>query len=367
MTDIEEIIQKIEGAIGKDKASEQEIWCRVKCLCEKGLQQFVPDSPVKNLTQLITELQPLTEKKDTENMLTGFTDLDKLTGGFSKGEFIVIGGRPAMGKTQFLINLSLNLSKTDPVLYLTFDLSEKILSYRILATLSEINAHKISEFQLTEQERKLVNNAANKVRDYQLSVSETPHKSVDMLITYCIKQIKEHNLKVIVLDYLQLLDYNRYRRYNRDAEVDEICRKLKDLAKEYQVCIIAASQLNRSVEYRTHMGGDDRRPQLSDLRESGSIEQYADKVFFLYRPEYYKITVDEYGNDLTDVIEIIVAKNSQGPTGEILLRKKADFSTIENYDSDITSAFTGRLKELGMEDSFNKLVDTFGLKSDAPF
>jgi replicative DNA helicase len=367
----EEIIRKIEGAAGTDDATGQEIWRRVKLLCEDELRQLASDTPPKSVSRLVSDALTQVDGRDTDGLMpSGFDSLDKLTGGFAEGEFVVVGARPAMGKTQFLVCLSLNLSRNCPVMFLTYDLPETLLSYRILASLSGIEACRISRRQCTPQEQERLNHTADQPYDYQLSVAGTPHRSVDMLIPYCIRQIREHGIKVIVLDCLQMLDYSRYRRYNRDAEMDEICRKLRELAKEHQVCIIASSQLNRSVENRSVMEG--KRPQLSDLRESGSIEQYADKVLFLHRPEYYGIVEDECGENLTGRMEVMVAKNTRGATGDVRLKINAGFTGFTEEDRDgedmlSLDTFRYRLAELGLEAPFDKLTDTFDLKPKLPF
>ena len=344
MIDTENVIRKIESRIGKDDASEQEIWLRIKQLCMHELQSLLPDTPPKNLAQLTEEL--FAGKKLQNSMPTGFQTLDRLIGGFSEGEFVVVGGRPAMGKTLFLLQTALNMSKKYPVMYLSYDLSDYRLICRILSILSGVEPQNIANDRLDEQEKSQLELAKKKLNDYQLTINAEACKSIDILVEYCIQQIKNQGVKVIILDFLQMLNYKYLRRYNRDVEIDEICKKLKELAKEHKVCIIAASSLNRGVENR--IGSDGKRPQLCDLRDSGSIEQMADKVLFLHRPEYYRMFVDERGDSLTGVLEVIVAKNIAGIVGDIRLMLSNNRLTIEESIS-ISDNFIDKIKELGIE------------------
>jgi replicative DNA helicase len=250
-------------------------------------------------------------------MPTGFLTLDNVIGGFSEGEFIIVGGRPAMGKTLFLLQTGLNMSKKCPVLFLSYDLTEYPLTCRILSILSGIDLRGIENNPLTEDEKIKLELSKNELDNYQLIINTNACNSIDTITEYCVQQIKNQGVKIIIVDYLQLLNHKNFRHSNREAEIDEICKKLKNLAKEYKVCIISASSINRNIEGRG--GKDGKRPQLSDLSKNGGIEQMADKILLLYRPNYYKIFEDDYGNPLTFVLEVIVAKNIGGTTGNIQL------------------------------------------------
>jgi replicative DNA helicase len=355
--EMENILKKIENAIGKDTISEQETWLRIKQLCTHELQSLLPNAPLKNLAQLAEEF--FAGKTLQNCMPTGFLPLDNAIGGFSEGEFVVVGGRPAMGKTLFLLQIALNMSKTVPVMYISHDLSDYLLICRILSNLSGIDSQKIANNQFTEQEKSQLELAQKELSNYQLTINAEVEKSIDVLVEYSIQQIKNQGVKVICIDYLQLLTYHRYRRYNRDAEVDEICKKLKSLAKEHKVCVIAASALNRGIEGRA--GLDGKRPQLSDLRESGGIEQMANKVLLLHRTEYYRIIEDCAGNSLLGIMEVIIAKNTAGMTGDIRLKFSAEYGRITTFEKDTESVsdnFINKIRELGME---------MGMNSEVPF
>jgi len=340
MTDKENILKKIENAIGQGNTSEQETWLRIKQLCTGELQSTLLNTPPKNLTQLTEEFFA---GKKLRNMSTGFPSLDKATGGFCEGELVVVGGRPAMGKSLFLLHIGLNMSKQYPVMYLSYDLSDYLLFSRIISIMSGVPPFRTVQNQLTAEEKNRLELAQKELSNYRLTINAEACNSIDMLVEYCIQQIANQGVKVIILDFLQMLNYKHLRRYNRDAEIDEICKRLRDLAKEYKVCIITASSLNRGVEGRT--GLDGKRPQLSDLRDSGSIEQMADKVLLLHRPEYYGIIEDCNGNSLRGLLEVIVAKNVAGITGDVRLMFRSELGKIE----DISSDFIDKIRSVGAD------------------
>jgi len=303
----------------------------------------------KNITALVEELQHqlIEGTPQTTFIKTGFDNLDKLIGGISLGEFMVIGGRPAMGKTQLLINLSLNISLTIPVLYITFDLSEYLLTSRFISSVSGIPTFTMLEHHFDPQQKEVLFAINKEFSKRQLYIHDFGNHSIEAVVAQCLKQIDELGIKVIMIDYLQFMNSGTSRHYReRELEVSNICRELKNMAKEHHVCVIVSCQLNRSVECR----GGYKRPYLSDLRESGSIEQIADKVLFIHRPEYYGICQDVNGDSLIGVAEIIVAKNRIGRLGECPLYFRSDYPNLQNDTNDIlTKSFyfsPSRLQEL---------------------
>jgi replicative DNA helicase len=259
---------------------------------------------------------------------TDFRDLDEKIGGFSPGELIVIGGRPGMGKTQMLVNLALNISMRVPVQYFTFDLSSTLLANRFMATLSGIPARKLLQLDLMEGEKFKLASLQNDMSSRKLFVNDSCSNSISALKLHCLEQIKEHGIKVIIVDYIQMMSSNRYRN-NRELEVSYISRELKNFAKDNNVCVITTSQLSRGVETRS-MGS--KKPHLSDLRESGSIEQDADKVIFIYRPEYYSISEDEDGNSTDLMTILIIAKNRNGAVDEVRIRRNKEFTSFMDFE-----------------------------------
>lgn len=338
----QELQHKIENLLGQtQQVDDREVMSQLKQLFYETESQHIKDAEVKNIATLVAEsVRKLNEEKIGSTAInTGFEHLDRLTGGFRPGEFVVLGGRPSMGKTQFLVNLSLHISKAVPVLYASFDLPVFLLTCRFMSAASGVSTHNILQGNMDEDQKGKLAKIDNCFTDRKLFIPEDCNSSIMVLKALCEKHIKENGVKVIVIDYLQMLSsYNRYHRGNRETEVSHICRELKNMAKENNICIVASSQLNRSVEMR----GGYKRPLLSDLRESGAIEQDADKILFIHRPEYYGITVDEDNMPITGMVEIIVAKNRNGPMDTVRLRRDSGFTSFCNYDDDAvdTNQFT---------------------------
>ena len=258
---------------------------------------------------------------------TGLPGFDEKFGGLGCGDLVVVGGRPGMGKTQLLVELTLELSKTIPVLFFSYDLSQFHLTQRFMSAVSALSVNQIIYGQLSAEQRSKLSQDALQLSAHQILLNETAHSSMEDFKALCKQHVEADKVKVVVIDYLQLLS-ERKTRQNRDAELSFITRELKNLAKDLQICIVASSQLSRSLETR----GGDRKPLLSDLRESGAIEQNADKVLFIYRPEYYGFMQDEYGNSTQGLVELIVAKNRTGHLGSVYFKRNATLSAYEPYD-----------------------------------
>ena len=336
---------KIENIITRNpQADDGEILFQLKQLLYEMELQYSVAEDAKSIADLVAEniLQLNGEKNQNNVIKSGFDKFDAHFGGFCPGEFVVVGGRPAMGKTQFLVNLSLHISKTFPVLFVTFDLSEFMLTNRFISSVSEIPAQSILQHDLSVEQKHTLSTIGNEFAKRQLFIHDNFNTSITALKAHCIKQIKENGIQVIVIDYLQFISSYNHRKY-RELEVSFISRELKSLSKEYNVCVIASSQLNRGVEGRTSIDG--KRPKLSDLRESGAIEQDADKVIFIHRPEYYGITEDHNGESLIGLAEIIVAKNRNGRLGIVNLAINRDFTNFRNLKTEITFS-SSRLLEL---------------------
>lgn len=244
----------------------------------------------------------------------GFESFKEAFGSFLPGEFIVVIGRPGMGKLSLLVNLAINISKKVPVAFFTLDLSAKQLTQHILSSITEIPFENILGEELNETRKHQLNNLQESL-SHKLFINESHKISLDTFKILCIQKIKEDNCKVILVDYLQLMRSFMFKN-GKKATISDICELLKDIAKENKVCIIVSSQLSRSVELRSMSFG---RPELRDLGERGVIEQLADKVLFLYRLAYYGLTEDEFGHSAKNVAEVIIAKNKYGKLGRINL------------------------------------------------
>ena len=237
---------------------------------------------------------------------SGFTKLDKMTSGWQNSDLIIIAARPAMGKTAFVLSMAKNIAVDyrNPVALFSLEMSNVQLVNRLIANVCEIPSEKIKSGQLANYEWQQLDYKLKNLMDAPLYVDDTPSLSVFELRTKARRLVR-----IIIIDYLQLMNASGMAFGSRQEEVSTISRSLKGLAKELSIPIIALSQLNRGVESRE--GIDGKRPQLSDLRESGAIEQDADMVCFIHRPEYYKIFQDDRGNDLRGMAEIVIAKVMQ--------------------------------------------------------
>jgi replicative DNA helicase len=342
-----ELQQKIENIIARNQQTyDRGVVLQLKKLLYEN--EYSTETDTKPIVELVAEnLHRLkTETPKNGILKTGFQELDKAIGGFLPGEFIVIGGRPAMGKTTFLVDVSLTISKTVPLLFVTLDFSGELLTTRFIASLSKIPTHRLLQKNLNEAEWERIDATEQAFADHQLFVLDNRNNTINAIKALCEKQIRENGVKAIVVDYLQLIRSNQQWKQRVD-EVSVISRELKDMAREHNVCVIVSSALNRSIEHRY----GEKQPQLSDLRDSGAIEQDADKVILLHRPEYYRIIEDEKGNKMAGIAEFIVAKNRNGATGTTQLLFDAEipkFKSPVNTKKKFTFS-SDRLKELDDE------------------
>jgi replicative DNA helicase len=283
-------------------------------------------SHVKSLTKdSFKTIETLFNSKSTlTGTPSGFAELDYMTSGFQKTDLIIIAGRPSMGKTAFSLNLAINAlrdEETQPVALFSLEMSKEQLVLRILCSESKIDASLLRRGLLGESAWPKLTRAAGALCESDLYIDDTPGISVPEMRSKARRLKQEKGLGMIIVDYLQLMR-GRDGRKSREQEISEISRSLKGLAKELKVPVIALSQLSRSVEQR----GGDRRPMLSDLRESGSIEQDADVVMFVYREEVY----NKEDDDIKGIAEIILGKQRNGPIGTVKLAWVDTCTRFEN-------------------------------------
>ena len=265
---------------------------------------------------------------------SGFEKLDKMTSGWQNSDLIIIAARPAMGKTAFVLSMA-NKMAVDmkiPCAMFSLEMSNVQLVNRMIVNVCEIPGEKIKSGQLAPYEWGQLDSKITQLYDAPFYVDDTPSLSVFELRTKARRLVREHGVKIIMIDYLQLMNASGMSFGSRQEEVSTISRSLKGLAKELNIPIIALSQLNRGVESREGIEG--KRPQLSDLRESGAIEQDADMVCFIHRPEYYKIYQDDKGRDLHGMAEIIIAKHRNGAVGDVLLKFRGEYARFQDPDED---------------------------------
>ena len=274
-----------------------------------------------------SDLEKLSQQKgEITGIPTGFYDLDKVTSGLHENELIIIAARPAMGKTAFALNLATNIAmNTDKTVALfNMEMSGEQLALRMLSSVGQIEQNKLRSGKLEHHDWKKFNEAMSRLAETKLFIDDTAGMTISEIKAKCRRLYNsEGGLGIVIIDYLQLISGSARYAGNRQQEVSEISRSLKTLAMELNIPVIALAQLSRTVE-----GREDKRPLLSDLRESGSIEQDADIVAFLYREDYYtkQISIDEN----TSKSEFIIAKNRSGPTTTIDLIFRRNVSTFVN-------------------------------------
>ena len=279
------------------------------------------------LTKAQSDLERLSQNKgEITGLATGWYDLDQLTTGLHPGEFIIIAARPAMGKTAFALNLATHVAMTQDktVAIFNMEMPAEQLVMRILSSLGQLDGFKLRTGNLLNQDWKRINEAASQLANTNLVIDDTAGTTIGEIRAKCRRLASsEKGLALVVIDYLQLISGGRNYGANRQQEVSDISRSLKTLSLELGIPIIALSQLSRNVE-----GRDDKRPMMSDLRESGSIEQDADIVSFLYRDDYYN--KEARTEDNNSISELIIGKHRNGPTKTIELLFKKNTSTFLN-------------------------------------
>jgi replicative DNA helicase len=286
----------------------------------RGSTDFSPISEV--LIKTIDRLDELARSKgQITGIATGFTDFDNRTAGLQPSDLILLGARPSMGKSALLLNIAHNVSikQQIPVAYFTLEMSKEQCVNRILCAEANLDAQKMRTGELSDEDWFKITEAMEPLSHGQLYIDDTPSISVAEVRAKCRRLKMEKGLALIMIDYLQLMTISGHAE-SRQQEISEISRSLKAIAKELNCPVFTAAQLSRAVEART-----DHRPMLSDLRESGAIEQDADVVAFLYREEYYKPDTDKKNQ-----AELIIAKQRNGPTGTVELTWLSQFTTFKN-------------------------------------
>jgi replicative DNA helicase len=263
-------------------------------------------------------------KGDVTGIPTGFAELDRMTAGFQRNDLIIVGARPSVGKTAFALNIAQNVAtKTEEnVAIFSLEMGSEQLVMRMLCAEGNINAQNLRTGALTDEDWRKLTMAMGSLSNSGIYIDDTPGIRIAEIRSKCRRLKQENGLGMIMIDYLQLIQGNGSSRDNRQQEVSEISRSLKQLARELQVPVIALSQLSRGVEQR-----QDKRPMMSDIRESGSIEQDADIVAFLYRDDYY----DKESED-KNIIEIIIAKQRNGPVGTVQLAFVKEYNKFVNLE-----------------------------------
>lgn len=323
------------------------------------------NNKTKNASKPVSEilkdtLEYLEDMRGKEGGITGVPtglSIDTMTAGWQKGDLIIIAARPSMGKTAFVLTAARNAAMhhdeklRSSVAIFSLEMSNQSLVQRLLTMEARVNASEARKGTLNDDSFKQLIEAASNLHEADIFIDDTPAITLMELRTKCRRLKSEHDVGLIIIDYLQLMQGNTKDTGNREQEIASISRGLKALAKELDVPVIALSQLSRAVEQR----GGDKRPQLSDLRESGSIEQDADVVMFLYRPEYYKITTTEDGQSTAGLAEVIIGKQRNGPVGSKMHYFVKDYARFENLTTADSGGFFGEPQgRAQLPDSFDQ-------------
>jgi replicative DNA helicase len=316
---------------------------------------------MKNLLgEAIQEIEKASKNKDgISGVASGFHDLDKITAGWQRSDMIVLAARPGMGKTAFILSMARNtaIDHKMGVAIFSLEMSSVQLVKRLIASEARIDSVKLRKGELQDHEFQQMHSRIVNLSSAPIFIDDTPGLSIFDFRAKCRRLKAQHNVELIIIDYLQLMSAKDGKGYgNREQEISTISRSIKEIAKELNVPIIALAQLSRAVESRS-----DKRPLLSDLRESGAIEQDADIVSFIYRPETYGLTSSDSGNSTQGMAEIIIAKHRNGQTGKVNLRFVPEFARFENLHDSIELELSKPLKnDLS---NFNQDSNTYTLPS----
>ncbi|HRB53997.1 MAG TPA: replicative DNA helicase [Bacteroidia bacterium] len=309
---------------------------KVNSELEASLQIVLKGRGASKVSSLTTDAIERYDKRETAGkegkitgVNTGLNDLNKITGGWQRSNLIIVAGRPSQGKTA--LSLLFALSANIPVLFFSLEMGEEELIDRLMVSTADFDAGKFRDGYLSKEEKPRLFTAKSQLDKMGIFIDDTPAIRIRDIRAKAKKYKRLHNIGMVVVDYLQLTDPETENKGNREADISGISRGLKKLAKELGVPVIALSQLSRKCEERPL-----KKPQLSDLRESGAIEQDADMVIFVYRPEFYGLP-DENGQPITGIGKLIISKHRNGKTGEMPFRYNESLTKIYDYESNSTA------------------------------
>ena len=314
----------------------------------------------------LENIETLRNKEDgLSGVPSGFTNVDRVTSGWQKSDLVIVAARPGMGKTAFALTMARNVAvdHNTPIGFFSLEMSSEQLVNRLIASEAELGASKLRKGDLADHEMVQLHEKIKHLSEAPIFIDDTPGLSIFELRAKARRLVKNHGVGIIMIDYLQLMTAGG-KGGNREQEISTISRSLKGIAKELKIPVIALSQVNRGVESRTGVGS--KRPMLSDLRESGAIEQDADIVTFIYRPEYYKIYEWDNGDDSRGQGELIIAKHRNGSLNNVRLKftgEFAKFSDLDYFDGgDYENEDGNNSSMISMSSSMNEDKD-----GDAPF
>jgi len=340
------------------------------------ISQGITKDTVKEIATIIREakenIQKMGEKEGISGVPSGFSQIDEITTGWQPSDLVIIAARPGMGKTSFTLTMAKNIAVNHniPVVFFSLEMSAMQLIMRLISSETDLSAEKLRSGNLEAHDWEILNNKVTHLENAPLYIDDTPALSISELRAKTRRLVQQREIKLIIIDYLQLMTgTNSAKSFNREQEIAHISRSLKGLAKEMNIPIIAISQLSRAVETR----GGTKRPLLSDLRESGAIEQDADIVSFIYRPEYYGIEEwdDEERTSCINQAEFIISKHRNGQLKNVklsFLKKLGKFENVNQtntyYNSKMNEEASQNIPNVDPKQAFNKNIDN---DTTAPF
>jgi replicative DNA helicase len=327
----------------------------------------------KLISEALKQIEEAGKRDDSlSGIPSGYSQIDRLTSGWQRSDLIIIAARPSMGKTAFVLSMARNIAVDHkrPIAFFSLEMSSIQLVNRLIVAETQLPSDKIRNGRLENYQWEQLEYKIKDLEQAPIYIDDTPAISIFELRAKTRRLKQKYDIQAVVIDYLQLMTSGQGGNSgSREQEVSNISRSLKSIAKELNIPVIALSQLNRSVEMRS----GNKRPQLSDLRESGAIEQDADLVLFIHRPEYYGLDTDEDGNSLKGIAEIIVAKHRNGPVGDVQLKFIRDFAKFSDLEESVnvfedengnpTATFQSRINK-DLEDNSDLLNLNNG---DVPF
>lgn len=328
-------------------------------------KETVPIKPVLN--EAILYIEKARQQKDgLSGVPSGFTAIDRITSGWQRTDLVIIAARPSMGKTAFVLSMARNMAvdHNRATAIFSLEMSSIQLVNRLIAAETELGNDKLKTGRLENYEWEHLNRKISSLEKAPIFIDDTPALSIFEFRAKCRRLKMQHDIQVVIVDYLQLMTAGSDNRGSREQEVSTISRSLKAVAKELNIPILALSQLNRSVESR-----EGKRPQLSDLRESGAIEQDADIVTFIHRPEYFGITEDDSGNSLLGVAEIIIAKHRNGATGDVHLAFKKELAKFSDMETNFSEGFNAQTfsSKMNEDDDAEEYAASSGISTNTGF
>jgi replicative DNA helicase len=326
-------------------------------------KETVPIKPILN--QAVIQIEAARNKPDgLSGVPSGFMAVDRITSGWERSALIILAARPAMGKTAFVLSMARNMAveHRQGVAVFSLEMSSLQLVNRLISAETELGGEKIKTGKLEDYEWTQLNQRIKTLDDAPIFIDDTPALSIFEFRAKCRRLKMQHNIDIVIVDYLQLMTAGSDAKGSREQEVSMISRSLKAIAKELDVPIIALSQLSRAVESR-----EGKRPQLSDLRESGAIEQDADIVCFIHRPEYFGITEDESGNSLLGVAELIIAKHRNGATADVHLRFQKHMAKFSDMDPQFDNDYQEEGQTFGSSMNMDEDAMSAGMQTNNNF